>query len=130
MKKNILILSVIMIIAVSQSLFAQNEATTALPETYHIAIFAPLYLDSAFSNGQLNSDNSIPKFIMPAVDFVQGAHIALDTLNINGKSVDASIYDSKSYQQPISWLIKYKKLDNVNLIIGSEETPHDQLSTA
>jgi hypothetical protein len=123
MKKNILILYVIMIIAVSQSLFAQNEATTALPETYHIAIFAPLYLDSAFSNGQLNSDNSIPKFIMPAVDFVQGAHIALDTLVINGKSVQASIYDSKSYQQPISWLIKYKKLDNVNLIIGSVKDP-------
>ena len=123
MKKNILILSVVMIIAVSQSLFAQNEATTTLPETYHIAIFAPLYLDSAFSNGQLSSDNSIPKFIMPAVEFVQGAHIALDTITVNGKSVVASIYDSKSYLQPISWLIKYRKLDNVNLIIGSVKDP-------
>ncbi len=126
MKKNILILSVLMIGAASQSLFAQNDTTTTLPETYHIAIFAPLYLDSAFSNGQLTPDNSLPKFIMPAVEFVQGAHIALDTLSINGKSVEANIYDSKSYQQPISWLIKYRKLDNVNLIIGSVKDPDYQ----
>ena len=123
MKKNILILSVLIITAFSQSLFAQNDTEITPSETYHIAIFAPLYLDSVFTNGQLNSDNSIPKFIVPAVEFVQGAHIALDTLIINGKSAEASIYDSKSYHQPLSWLIKYKKLDNVNLIIGSVKDP-------
>ena len=123
MKKNILILSVLIITAFSQSLFGQDEAAITPSETYHIAIFAPLYLDSVFTNGQLNSDNSIPKFIVPAVEFVQGAHIALDTLIINGKSAEASIYDSKSYHQPLSWLIKYKKLDNVNLIIGSVKDP-------
>ena len=98
--------------------YAQNEIA-APPKIYHIALFAPLYLDSAFSMDEMNSGTSIPKFIMPAVEFVQGAHIALDTLTFNGKSVEVSIYDSKSYTQPISWLIKYKKLDNLDLIIGS-----------
>lgn len=122
MKKNILFLTVVLIVASSQFLFAQNEIKTP-SKTYHIAIFAPLYLDSVFSNGQINNGNSIPKFIMPAVEFVQGAHIALDTLSLNGKSADVTIYDSKSYTQPISWLIKYKKLDNIDLIIGSVKDP-------
>jgi hypothetical protein len=122
MKKNILFLTVALIVAFSQSLFSQNQITT-LSKTYHIAVFAPLYLDSAFSNGQINGSTTIPKFILPAVEFVQGAHIALDTLSLNGKSADATIYDSKSYTQPISWLIKYKKLDNIDLIIGSVKDP-------
>lgn len=121
MKKNILLLTVALIVA-SQFLFAQND-TKPPSKTYHVAIFAPLYLDSAFSNGQMTYGNTIPKFIMPAVDFVQGAHIALDTLSLNGKSADVTIYDSKSYTQPISWLIKYKKLDNIDLIIGSVKDP-------
>ena len=118
MKKNFLFLIVALIFASLQFSYAQNEIATP-PKTYHIALFAPLYLDSAFSMDEMNSGTSIPKFIMPAVEFVQGAHIALDTLTFNGKSAEVSIYDSKSYTQPISWLIKYKKLDNVDLIIGS-----------
>jgi hypothetical protein len=122
MKKNILFLAFVLTVTSSQLLFAQNEIAPSA-KTYHIAIFAPLYLDSTFSNGQLTSDNSIPRFIMPAVDFVQGAHIALDTLSSNGKSADVNIYDSKSSAQPISWLIKYRKLDNADLIIGSVKDP-------
>jgi hypothetical protein len=122
MKKNILFLSFVVIVAFSQSLLAQSQITTS-SKTYHIAVFAPLYLDSAFSNGQMTGSNPLPKFIMPAVEFVQGAHIALDTLSPDGKSADATIYDSKSYTQPISWLIKYKKLDNTDLIIGSVKDP-------
>ena len=60
---------------------------------------------------------------MPALEFTQGARIALDTLLLNGKHTEAYIYDSKSFLQPISWLIKYKKLDNIDLIIGSVKDP-------
>ncbi|HSQ43487.1 MAG TPA: hypothetical protein VLM16_00730, partial [Ginsengibacter sp.] len=112
----------LLMVAWAQFLCAQNEITPSA-KTYHIALFAPLYLDSAFANGQMTNGNSIPKFIMPAVDFVQGAHIALDTIPLHGNLVDATIYDSKSYTQPISWLIKYKKLENVDLIIGSVKDP-------
>ena len=60
---------------------------------------------------------------MPAIEFTQGARIALDTLSLNGKHAEAYIYDSKSFTQPISWLIKYKKLDSIDLIIGSVKDP-------
>ena len=78
-----------------------------------------MYLDSVFGNNMPNSDKSIPKFIVPAIEFIQGALIALDTLALKGKHAEAYIYDSKSFTKPISWLIKYKKLDSIDLIIGS-----------
>jgi hypothetical protein len=104
-----------------QKSFAQNIAP--VEKVYRVAIFAPLYLDSAFTNGKLKSQKTIPRLIMPAVDFVQGAQIALDTLSLNGKKVEAFIYDSKSFTQPISWLIRNKRLDNLDLIIGSVKEP-------
>lgn len=122
MKKKISFIILLCIVSSLQFLFAQNQIRSS-SKTYHIAIFAPLYLDSVFTNTGLNVENSIPKFIVPGVEFAQGAHIALDTLMLNGKSADATIYDSKSYTQTIPWLIQYKKLDDVDLIIGSVRDP-------
>lgn len=106
----------------TQFSFAQDE--NVMPQkTYKIAVLAPLYLDSVFDNGELNYDKSLPKFMMPGVEFAQGAHIALDTFTLNEKHAQAFIYDSKSFTHPISWLIKYKKLDSIDLIIGSVKDP-------
>ncbi|MEP6616615.1 MAG: ABC transporter substrate-binding protein [Ginsengibacter sp.] len=86
---------------------------------YRVAVFAPLYLDSVFSDNKLKSENIIPRFIMPGVEFVQGAIIAFDTLSAGSDHIEAMMYDTKSYLQPVSWLIKNKLLDSLNLIIGS-----------
>jgi hypothetical protein len=118
MKKNILLLSAFFL-AINFS-FGQSNDTT---KTFRIAVFAPTYLDSVFTSSALRTQNSIPKFIMPAVEFTQGAQIALDTMTIGDKHVEAFIYDSKSFTQPIPWLIKYNKLDNIDLIIGSVKDP-------
>ena len=42
---------------------------------------------------------------MPAVDFVQGALIALDSLQAGDDYIDASIYDTKSIHRPVPDLI-------------------------
>ncbi len=86
---------------------------------YKVGVFAPLYLDSVFTNYQFKYDKTLPKFIMPAVDFVQGAEIAFDTLNLYNERVEAFIYDTKSYSQPLLWLIQNGVLDSLDLIIGS-----------
>jgi hypothetical protein len=104
------------------NLFAQNESPVA-NQTYRVAIFAPLYLDSAFTGSRLRSENSIPNFTVAGLDFVQGAQIALDTLNLKGRHVDAFIFDSKSAVEPIPTLIKNGRLSDVNLIIGSVKEP-------
>ncbi len=105
-----------------QNSFAQSNIAPA-EKVYRVAIFAPLYLDSAFTSGQLKSQKNLPRLIMPAVEFVQGAQIALDTLLLNGKHAEAYIYDSKSFTRPISWLVRNKKLDSIDLILGSVKEP-------
>lgn len=96
---------------------AQVDSTGRSP--VKIGIFAPLYLDSVFSNNTFRYKQSLPRFIMPAVDFVRGAQLALDSLQSGNDYIEATIYDTKSYTQPVPWLIQNSKLDSLQLIIGS-----------
>jgi Periplasmic binding protein len=107
---------------------AQTDSLQKMP-TYKVGIFAPLYLDSVFTNNNFRFNQGVPKFIVPAVEFVQGAQIALDSMVMEKENIDASIYDSRSYTQSISTLIKNKKLDSLNLIIGSvKDADYKQLA--
>lgn len=128
MKKLFFVFAAILFFSANQNLFAQNTYNHP-PKTLRVGIFAPLYLDSVFANSQLRSDKTIPKFIMPAVDFVQGAQIAFDSLELQNTSVEAFIYDTKSFLQPVPWLIQNKLLDSIDLIIGSvKDVDFKQLS--
>ena len=98
---------------------ARAQVDSLKKSTLKIGIFAPLYLDSVFSNNTFRYKQNLPRFIMPAVDFVRGAQLALDSLQAGDDYMEASIYDTKSYTQPVSWLIQNKKLDSLQLIIGS-----------
>lgn len=126
MKKYIFSFIVLFVFAGMQNLYAQNS-DTIIKNDYRVAIFAPLYLDSAFTGGNLRNPRTLPKFTMGGADFVQGALIALDTIKLNGRQVEAHIYDSKAFVQTIPWLIKNKKLDNIDLIIGSVKEPEYSL---
>ena len=97
---------------------AQTDSLKKFP-AYKVGVFAPLYLDSVFSNGSFRYRQGVPKFIIPAVEFIQGAQIALDSMKVEKGNVTAFIYDTKSYTQSIPSLIKNKKLDSLHLIIGS-----------
>lgn len=99
------------------SVHAQVDSTKRPP--VKVGIFAPLYLDSVFSNNNFRYKQNLPRFIMPAVDFVRGAQLALDSLQAGNDYIEATIYDTKSYTQSVSWLIQNKKLDSLQLIIGS-----------
>ncbi|MES2849701.1 MAG: ABC transporter substrate-binding protein, partial [Bacteroidota bacterium] len=97
------------------------QGTDSLPKlkTYHVGIFAPLYLDSVFSAaGNFRYSQGMPKFISPAVDFVNGVQLGLDSLKLTDVNIEAYIYDTKSYKEPLSALVKNKKLDNLDLLIG------------
>ena len=103
---------------------AQSVAATlpvAAPiKTYHIGIFAPLYLDSVFSpEGNFHYKQGIPRLIESALEFVQGAELGFDSLYLPNTNVIVSIYDSKSYNEPVPTLIKEKKLDSLDIIIGA-----------
>lgn len=117
MKKFLPVLLFVLLITGYLNLAAQGNI--ASKKVYKVGVFAPLYLDSVFTNSQLRYDKTLPKFIMPAVDFVQGAEIAFDTLSLYNERVEAFIYDTKSFTQPLPWLLQNKVLDSLDLIIGS-----------
>lgn len=107
---------------------AQNASGNTIPH-YKIGIFAPLYLDSIFSNNNFRYSKGIPRFIIPAADFVQGAMVALDSMPHPDAHIDVIVYDSKSYNTGLTTLIKNKKLDSLNLMIGNvKDAEYKQLA--
>jgi len=107
---------------------AQADSSKQYP-TYRVGIFAPLYLDSMFSNGNFKFKQGIPKSLMPSIDFIQGAQIALDSMAVGKEHIEASIYDTRSYTKSIPYLISNKSIDSINLIIGSvKDADYKQLA--
>lgn len=90
--------------------------------TYNIAFFAPLYLDSAFATSSDIPGRTMPKYVLPGLEFYEGAQLALDSLQQQGYDLKVTVYDSKA-KQSIPALIRSKVLDNTDLIIGSVSNP-------
>lgn len=128
MKMKYFIGLITLLLAGSAPLHAQTDSSKNFP-TYRVGVFAPMYLDSVFSNNELRYKDAVPKFILPAVDFVQGAMIALDSMKMGKENIKAFIYDTKSYAQGLPTLIKNNKLDSLDLIIGAvRDADYKQLS--
>src|SRR5215208_6385709 len=70
---------------------------------HKIAIFVPLYLDSAFDNDNeyRYAKNVFPKFINPGLEFYEGAQLALDSLNKESAELEIFIYDTRSTKESI-----------------------------
>ncbi len=108
------------------STFAQNDSLytakqNAFPPAKHrIAIFAPLYLDSAFDavNEYRYTKNAFPKFINPGLEFYEGAQLALDSLAKEGKELEVFVYDTRSAKETLEEQLNKPELDNVELIIA------------
>ncbi|RFS24645.1 amino acid ABC transporter substrate-binding protein [Chitinophaga silvatica] len=90
--------------------------------SYNIAIFAPLYLDSVFATSTEIPGRTMPRYVMPGLEFYEGAQIALDSLQQLGYKLKVNVYDSKG-KQSVASLIHSKTLDNTDLIIGSVNNP-------
>ena len=85
-----------------------------------VAIFAPLYLDSAFDN--INTykyaKNVFPKFINSGLEFYEGAKLALDSLNKEGVELDVYVYDTRSAAETLEEQLARPELNDVSLIIA------------
>ena len=119
MKKKILIGLFLLLSAITYAgIVAKCDTLKRLP-TYRVGIFAPLYLDSLFTNNNLKYKQGLPKFILSGLEFVQGAQVALDSMTAWDENIQATIFDSKAPNKSISYLIASKMLDSLDLIIGS-----------
>jgi ABC-type branched-subunit amino acid transport system substrate-binding protein len=85
-----------------------------------VAVFAPIYIDSAFTNNNYKLGNaSLPKNILPGLEFYNGVMMALDSLQAEKLQLEVLVFDSKSKDQPISKVLANPVWDSVSLIIAS-----------
>lgn len=85
-----------------------------------IAVFTPLYLDSAFNDttGYRYSKNVFPKFINPGLEFYEGIQLAIDSMNLAGTPLEVYIYDSRSAKESLEEQLEKAIGDSVGLIIA------------
>lgn len=101
------------ILVVAATSFAQT------PVKQKIALFTPLYLDSAFdASFNYRFNKSFPKFLNPGLEFYQGAQLALDSLQKDNAPLEVFIYDSRSKRSPIKQQILMPEFKDVQMIIA------------
>lgn len=93
-------------------------AQTTTPK-YKIAIFSPLYLDSAFdANDEYRYAKTVfPKFINPGLEFYEGAQLAIDSLNKERAPLEVFVYDTRSARESVTEMLNKPELDSIQLMI-------------
>lgn len=95
---------------------AQNNTGRPLK----IAVFAPVYLDSAFNSDNYKlGRNNLPKYMLPGLDFYNGVMLAVDSLNKEETAVEVLFYDSKSDNASIDQVIEEPEFSDISMIIAS-----------
>jgi hypothetical protein len=101
-------------------LFSAHAQDSAIIIKHKIAIFAPLYLDSAFDHSAeyRYAKNVFPKFINPGLEFYEGAQLALDSLSKEGNELEVFIYDTRSSKESLEDQLNKPELKDAELIIA------------
>jgi hypothetical protein len=108
-------LVIIFLLIQSRGLMAQTDST----KRHRIAVFIPLYLDSAFdATGNYRYDKNFPKFINPGLEFYEGLSLAVDSLQAEKVNLDVHIYDTRSATQSIGQVLQSPDFQETELMIG------------
>jgi hypothetical protein len=95
--------------------FAQTNDSSK----YHIAVFLPLYLDSAFdAAGNYRFDQNFPKYLNPGLEFYEGLELAADSLRKTGAPFDITVYDTRSSSRTLQQILEDPAFAKMQLIIG------------
>lgn len=96
-----------------------------------IAVFAPVYLDSVFTEDTYKPGNgNLPRYIVPGLDFYNGVMMAIDSLNKEHLPITVQFYDTKSVVTPITNVLQGPEFQDVSLIIGAFNTRADTKAVA
>lgn len=116
--KQYLLIALFFVFAISKKISAQDNSFSVIK--HRIAIFTPLYLDSAFiSDSEYRyASNTFPKFINPGLEFYEGAQLALDSLAKENIPLEVFVYDTRSITNTLSQQLYKAEEDSVELIIA------------
>ena len=82
-------LSLVFVILLGLASYGQQERQK-------IAVFTPLYLDSAFdARGAFRFEKTGAKFAAGGLDFYYGVQLALDSLKKRGAQLEVMVYDTR-----------------------------------
>jgi hypothetical protein len=128
------LLTLMLVMVVGMGVEAQVDTSRRVTDTprYRVAIFAPLYLDSAFdATGSYRYDKNFPKYFNPGLEFYEGAQLALDSLQKEKIQLNVQLYDSRS-GTPLQQVLQDSSFQTTGLIIGavSGVTELQQLAAA
>ena len=94
---------------------------------YKIAIFTPLYLDSAFdATGNFRYEKTGARFVNAGLDFYYGAQLALDSLQKRGAPLEVFVCDSRG-KQSISYQLAKPEMRDVDMIIAQTNAAETKL---
>jgi hypothetical protein len=111
-------------------LFSMPARLFAQSPKHKIAIFAPLFLDSAFdATDNYRYSKQFPKFINPGLEFYEGAQLALDSLAKQGVPLEVFVYDTRSGTQTLAQQLENADMQGLEMIIAYA-TPQETWSIA
>jgi len=111
-----LLIAALTLICTCSRAFAQTDT---VHKRYTVAVFTPLYLDSAFdAAGEYRYDKNFPKFISPGLEFYEGIKMAADSLKIEKLPLNIEVFDTRSASQTLQQQLNSPALENAGLIIG------------
>ena len=88
-------------------------------ERQRIAIFAPLYLDSAFDgNNTYKHGLNFPRYISPGLEFYEGVQLALDSMAKENMPLEVFVFDTRSAAKTLQQQLAEAEEDSVQMIIA------------
>src|SRR5215212_10730033 len=96
-------------------------------ERHKIAVFTPLYLDSAFdAAGNFRYEKTGARFTNAGLDFYYGVQAALDSLGKRGAPLEVFVYDTRGKELLIDQVNKME-LGDVELMIGQSNAAETKI---
>lgn len=87
--------SILLLVLVTTCVRKAAAYDTTAQKHVKATILLPLYLDSAFKDGSYKYENTIPKFILSALEFYNGVQLAADSLEQEGIHMRIEVVDSR-----------------------------------
>ncbi|MBI3139562.1 MAG: amino acid ABC transporter substrate-binding protein [Sphingobacteriales bacterium] len=109
-----------LLVLITLSFLAHTTRAQEPAPAFKIAIFAPLFLDSAFDDQSeyRYAKNVFPKFINPGLEFYEGAQLALDSLNKEKINLEVHVFDTRSDKESIQQQLSGPAARNASLLIA------------
>lgn len=119
MKKNISVFATFLLLV--------SIASAQQIQKHKIAIFTPLYLDSAFdASGNFRYEKTGAKFSNAGLDFYYGVQLALDSLQKRGAPLEVFVYDSRG-KESISTQLAKPAMRDIEMIIAQTNAAETKL---